>query len=218
MEAHLEERQPSALLFRLGREPDPWQPPDWSNANLDGTFGNRFDDPKGYYRVLYAASQELSCFVETLARFRPDPVLLAELGEIQGENDFFPLGAVPAEWCDGRVLGAASATGNYAEIYSVQWVEFLRRSLASECLRLGIKDLDVSTLQAGSPRHLTQLASRKVYEKGLSGIYYRSRYGQDLENWAIFEPFPIQPKSVKPITRDHPILLEALHVLGLRLA
>jgi hypothetical protein len=85
------------LLFRLGRAPDPWQPPDWSNATSDGTFGNRFDDPKGYYRVLYAASQELSCFVETLARFRPDPMLLAELEEIDGENDFFPLGEVPTE-------------------------------------------------------------------------------------------------------------------------
>jgi hypothetical protein len=144
-------------------------------------------------------------------------MLLAELEEIKGENDFFALGEVPAEWCDGRVLGAPSATGNYAEIHSVQWVEFLRRSLASECLRLGIKDLDVSALQAGSPRRLTQLASRYVYEKGLSGIYYRSRYGQNLENWAIFEPFPIQPRSVEPIVRDHPILLEALRLLGLRL-
>ncbi|HEV2396254.1 MAG TPA: hypothetical protein VGS27_04900, partial [Candidatus Sulfotelmatobacter sp.] len=45
---------------------------DWSRANSDGTFGNRFDDPEGYYRVLYAASQKLSCFLETLARFRPD--------------------------------------------------------------------------------------------------------------------------------------------------
>ena len=213
----MEERQPSSSIFRLGREPDPWQPPDWSNAHPDWTFGNRFDDPKGYYRVLYAASQELSCFVETLARFRPDPMLLAELTEIQGENDFFPLGTVPAEWCEGRLLGVASATGNYAEIYSLQWVEFLRRSLASECLRLGIKDLDVSTLQAGSPRHLTQLASRYVYEKGLSGIYYRSRYGQDLENWAIFEPFPIRPESVKLINRDYPILLQSLSVLNLRL-
>lgn len=47
-------------IFRIGRGPDPWQPPGWSHAHADGTFGNRFDDPVGYYRVLYAASQAVS--------------------------------------------------------------------------------------------------------------------------------------------------------------
>ena len=59
-------------IYRIARRPDPWQPPDCSRANPDGTFGNRFDDPEGYYRVIYASSQKLSCFLETLARFRAD--------------------------------------------------------------------------------------------------------------------------------------------------
>ena len=52
-------------------------------------LGNRFDDPESYYRVLYASSQEVSCFIETLARYRPDLTLLAELEAIEGDNDFF---------------------------------------------------------------------------------------------------------------------------------
>jgi predicted ATPase len=32
---------------------------DWSRVHSDGTFGNRFDDPTGYYRVLYASSQRV---------------------------------------------------------------------------------------------------------------------------------------------------------------
>jgi hypothetical protein len=100
-------KRPSAEVFRIARRPDPWQPPDWSCASADGTFGNRFDDPEGYYRVLYASSQKLSCFVETLARFRPDLSLLAEFQDVEEENDFFPLGHVPPEWCDGRLLGTA---------------------------------------------------------------------------------------------------------------
>jgi len=60
------------------RRPDVRQPPDWFLANSVGTFGNRFDGPDGYYRVLYASSRRLACFVETLARFRPDITLLAE--------------------------------------------------------------------------------------------------------------------------------------------
>jgi hypothetical protein len=48
----LEGKRPARTIFRIARRPDPWQPPDWSRANPDLTFGNRFDDPEGYYRVL----------------------------------------------------------------------------------------------------------------------------------------------------------------------
>jgi hypothetical protein len=56
----LETSRPEGPVFRLGRRPDAWQPPDWFLAQSDGTFGNRFDDPDGYYRVLYASSQRLA--------------------------------------------------------------------------------------------------------------------------------------------------------------
>lgn len=84
----LDTKTPTAPLFRLGRKPDPWNPPDWSRALSDGTFGNRFDDPQGNYRVLYAATQRVSCFVETLARFRLDFSLIAELQAIAGQDDY----------------------------------------------------------------------------------------------------------------------------------
>ncbi len=46
----------------------------WSYAAaIDGTFGNRYDDPDASYRVLYASSQRIGAFLETLARFRPGP-------------------------------------------------------------------------------------------------------------------------------------------------
>jgi hypothetical protein len=80
----------SGVIYRLGRKPDPWSPPDWASAGPDATFGNRFDDPDATYRVLYASSQRLGCFVETLARFRVDPKLLAELAQIEGEDDHCP--------------------------------------------------------------------------------------------------------------------------------
>ena len=121
----LDTKTPNSLLFRLGRKPDPWSPPDWSRALPNGTFGNRFDDPQGNYRVLYAATQRVSCFIETLARFRPDLSLIAELQEIAGEDDYVPLGratrtaALVVEGlrtsrsrilcrCDSRVCSAAA--------------------------------------------------------------------------------------------------------------
>jgi hypothetical protein len=212
----LETQKPPNEVFRIGRKLDPWQPPDWSQSNPDGTFGNRFDDPEAYYRVLYASSQPISCFVETLARFRPDLALMAELREIDGEDDYVPVGQVPREWCDQRLLGTASAGGNYADIYAAEWISTLRRKLADECLRLGLKDLDAGILQQ-APRRITQLASRQVYEIGLPGIYYRSRYGHNLENWAFFEPFQSKPTDAVAIAANNPTFLEVLQMLGLRL-
>jgi len=57
----------SIRVYRIGRMPNPWEFPSWSKANPDGTFANRFDDPDGIYRVLYASSSRLGCFLETLA-------------------------------------------------------------------------------------------------------------------------------------------------------
>jgi hypothetical protein len=213
----LESKQLPNPIFRIGRRPDPWQPPDWSRANPDGTFGNRFDDPQGHYRVLCASSQELSCYVETLARFRLDLALMAELKEIEGDDDFFPLGAVPNDWCDRRLLGAALASGECADVYASGWVSFLRGNLSSECVRLGLTDLDAGVLQNYSPRRITQLASLRIYEHGFSGVYYRSRFGHDLENWALFEPFKITPTDSRPIRVGDPVLEEALDLLALKL-
>jgi hypothetical protein len=133
-------------------------------------------------------------------------------------DDFILLGEVPSDWCAKRVMGTASAEGDYAQICSGEWITYLRRKLASESLRLGITDLDASVLQSGSPRHITQLASRVVYELGFAGIYYRSRYSHELENWALYEPFRIRDTISKPITKDNPALHQALNTLGLKLA
>jgi hypothetical protein len=214
----LEERRPIESVYRLGRRPDAWQPPEWFLAHSDGTFGNRFDDPEGYYRVLYASSQRVACFVETLARFRPDLTLLAELNAIEGEDDYVALGTIPRDWLEVRTMGSAEIDGVFADIYGVAWVSQLRRTLAAEALRLGMKDIDLSSLERAEPRRLTQLASRQAYLLNFTGIFYRSRYGQTLENWAIFEPFPLDNATSEEFSANDPDLLEALRLLGIRLA
>jgi hypothetical protein len=214
----LEERRPTEPVYRLGRRPNAWQPPEWFLAHSDGTFGNRFDDPEGYYRVLYASSQRLACFVETLARFRPDLSLLAELDAIEGEDDFVALGTLPRDWLAVRTMGSAEINGVFADIYGIAWVSQLRRTLAAEALRLGMKDIDLSSLERAEPRRLTQLASRQAYLLSFAGIFYRSRYGQTLENWAIFEPFPLEDSTSKEFSEDDPDLMEALRLHGIRLS
>lgn len=213
----LETRIPPRPIYRIGRLPDAWQPPDWSQASPDGTFGNRFDDPKSFYRVLYASSKPVACFIETLAWYRPDLPLLKELNAIDGENDFSPIGQVPPEWNERRLLGSAVAFGDaYAEIAGAEWITLLRRELLADCLRLGIKDIDASVLK-GSQRPITQLASRTVFEHEYKGICYRSRYGDQFENWALFEPFLLKDTHSSAIAKDHPALLEAAKILGLNM-
>jgi hypothetical protein len=113
----LELKRPPGPLFRVGRDDDAWPVPDWAYAKEDGTFGNRFDDPTGVYRVLYASSQRLGCFIETLARFRVDVSFVADLALMEnGEDDFTAFGTVRKAWIKGRCIGSANVEGEYADL------------------------------------------------------------------------------------------------------
>jgi RES domain len=205
-------------IYRIARKPDPWAPFDWAWASpQDGTFGNRFDDPHGRYRVLYASSQKLGCFVETLARFRVDLKLAAELAAIQGDDDFYPLGEVPLEWFSVRTIGVGQLNGTFAEVCSAEWISRLQTKMAPYLASSGLKDFDASIIQSSSQREVTQMVSRFVYESGADGISYPSKYGHDLKNGAIFEPFKIQIQDPEPLTTDDPDLLKCLALLHLKL-
>jgi RES domain len=106
--------------LRLGREPDPWEWPDWSYAIPDGTFGNRFDDPEGQYRVLYASAERGTTFRECLARFRPDPAIVAaEIAENDGDENsprLLPAGWVALTWLQNRRIGSGRLIGEFCDI------------------------------------------------------------------------------------------------------
>ena len=91
------------------------------------------------------------------------------------------------------------ADGEYAEICSSEWVSRLRTSLAAHLEKLGVTDLDASILQKTAPRILTQFVPRIVFYAGFAGIYYLSKYGHDIENWALFEPFQITVRPAQAI-------------------
>lgn len=219
--------QPDGPVYRLGRNPDPWAWPDWSYASTDGTFGNRWDDPAGSYRVLYACSQRAGAFVETLSRFRPDLEVIAALAEIEGEEDGIPPTGVPRRWLEGRLIGEAVARGRFADVGDAQSLATLRQELASRAIHYGLSDLDAAVIRLSAPRAFTQEVSRFVYEwrdaeGAFTGIRYRSRLGDEFLNWAIFEPpahaeSPLAVGSAAAIAPDDPDLAAALRLLGLEL-
>lgn len=147
-----------------------------------------------------------------------DITLYAELAEIDGQDDFVPLGEVPVQWVEKRILGFAAHEGRYADLYGSDWIGALRRELAGDCVALGLNDLNAAILQASAPRALTQRASRMAFRSGFDGVHYRSKYGHDIHNWALFEPFKLNPGKSEEIQLKDAALEKALRIHDLRLA
>jgi hypothetical protein len=226
----MRERSPEGRLYRIGRSPDPWAWPDWADAAADGTFGNRWDDPRSSYRVLYAASDRLGAFIEVLARFRPDPHVVAALREIEGDDaPLLPPGSLHVSWLENRMIGEASVAGSFADVGHSESLAELRRDLAGRLIHYNLPDLDGSAIRLKAPRRLTQEISRYVYEqtteagqRACAGISYLSRLGDELRNWAIFEPATelealalARDAKVTAIAPDDPDFLRALQIHGL---
>jgi hypothetical protein len=180
----------------------------------DGTFGNRFDDFDGYFRVLYAASSPLACFVETLARYRPPPGLAAAFDQIENApGEDVPFGKVPLTWLRTRLLGqAVSRRKRFADVYRAEWLAYLRRRLEPGASQ----DFDLALLLS-QDRKLTQQVSTIAYQLGYDGIYYQSRHGSNLANWALFEPFQLDSADSVSPTPDNSEFQAALRLLNLTL-
>ena len=95
-------------------------------ATRHGTFGGRYDDPDGQYRVLYASSSRHGCFIETLARFRLSLAFLSELQAIEGDDDFVPLTEVDRGWFAQRLCGQAHTDARFADVFAIAWIAELR--------------------------------------------------------------------------------------------
>jgi hypothetical protein len=212
---------PAGPVYRVARRPDPWRPPDWADVGDDLTFGNRFDDAEGRFRVLYAASSPLACYLETLARYRRPPgaeQLLSALSAIKNApDDYTPPATVPASWLPTRSLGMAVLTKRrFANVYSSEWLAYIRRNLEPmfSVRRTDGQDFDLALLLS-QRRALTRRIATLVYRLGYDGIYYQSRHGADLFNWALFEPFELASQTVLDLHTGDPDFLEALKRLNL---
>ncbi len=149
--------RPSGSIHRVGRWPDGWAWPDWAYAHDDLTFGNRYDDPHGEYRVLYASDDRAGALAETLARFRPDLELASELALIapDARDRAYPMpappGTVPREWLDARVIGSATHDATFADVGQSTSLASLRSALADLALSFGLDDLDAGDLDDIGP-------------------------------------------------------------------
>jgi hypothetical protein len=207
---------PPSGIYRLARGPGgPFAPPDWDRADTDGTFGNRFDDPSAEdgapparrFRTIYCATQRAAAFGETMARFRPSLALLAQLSAIDDDE---PLeralagaidpvdprrGLVPADWRLRRRVGhtVLDPSLRFVDLASGETMQHLRTTLAPLARRLGVADIDLSSV-TGPQRRLTQAIARHVHDRRdrngrprFAGIRYLSRLDAEWECWAVFD-------------------------------
>jgi hypothetical protein len=222
-------------IYRVGRAPDAWSWPDWRYAGPDGTFGNRWDDYRGVYRVLYASSQRSGAYLEALQEHRPDGALASAIDEIavnhdDGADASLPPGCLSADWIERTLMiGEAMTDAVFADVGTARSLGVLRREFLSRARDLGLADLDAAAIRLKAPRVLTQEISRYVYElahddgtPAFGGVQYASRLGDEFANWAIFEPedssaAPLDHERRFSVDRDDEDLLAALEILEIRL-
>jgi hypothetical protein len=66
-------------------------------------------------------------------------------------------------------------------------------------------------------RKLTQQVATIAYQLDFDGIYYQSRHGSNLGNWALFEPFELDSVQSVSVTADDTSFQAALRLLNLKL-
>jgi hypothetical protein len=137
-------------------------------------------------------------------------------------------GLLPSEWLATRRIGMAMAASLwFVDVAHSESLAHLRERLAARLVHYGLDDLDAGALRRRAPRALTQEISRHVFEHGsapsgepVAGIAYRSRLGDELTNWAVFEGHHLDEivEADAVIAADDPDLVAALQTLGLTLA
>lgn len=214
-------------VHRVGRRPDPWRWAPWKYAPFTG----RWDDPDGRFRVLYTSASRFACLVEVLAPFRPDPAVIAASQVVRDDPrdatfETVPVGVLPAEWLDARVVGTATLEGAHIAVGEPASLAWLRRRAAALLVVHGLSDIDGSTIRE-TARAFTRALSRWLYELEsplLDGIEFESRHGNGLVLWATYESVADGDSSALVIGRrttdlssTDPDLRQALELHGLRL-
>jgi hypothetical protein len=224
------------VVWRVGREPDPWLWTPWEFVSDRGRFNGRWDDQDALFRTLYTSESLVGCFLELLAAKRPNDLAYVELDEIvddAGGADTYPdpeRGAIGLQWLSNRLYGSARQDGTYAEVTHSAALGFLVD--AGVFGRLGIppRDVDASLLKDATKRDTTRSVARFLYDlraagtslPAVDGIAFRSRMGDEIRMWAIFErgeeevsEHLSEHEQYHRVTDDNDDLRQAFELLGL---
>jgi hypothetical protein len=221
-------------VWRVGFD-DPWQWTPWEYARDNGRFNGRWDDEQSVFRTLYTSESLLGCFLELLAQLRPNTVAFDELAQIDddagdaAEHPEPDRGGVGLDWLGGRRFGSAQQRGTYAEVTHAESMGYLVEAGAFDALGIPPSRVDAALLKDPSDRRITRTVARFLFDQYdelrrpvVDGIAFRSRMGDDIRMWAVFERgdaegSPLLTPEMEPqqVTEENPELLAAFAVLGL---
>lgn len=190
-----------------------------------GRAGNRYDVVGG--GVLYGATDIITCYRETLSRFRPSPRMRALLAEPDAdESQFMLCGGVPQDWRLTRRVYTLRVDNAlpFVDVEDPGTLDQLERDMAPTLVSLGYTgNLDLGDLR-NKDRRLSRAIAEWAFtaqdEMGLalySGIRYYSRVNQSKECWAIFEGSDVSETNSTAIDSADPILDEATRTWQIRL-
>lgn len=184
------------------------------------TAGNRFDVPGG--AVLYAATEILACYAETLARFRPTPRIRDLL---KHEKGFMVAGGIPQDWRLQRQIAVIEPRDclPFLDIEHPDTQAHLSEVLAGELVGFGYDDnLDISAV-CNMDRRLSRAIALYAYSTTdptgdfvYSGVRYCSRLNPDWECWAIFDPGRLHLVEQRAILISDPDLEKVAEMWDLR--
>jgi len=191
----------------------------------------RWDDPDVLWRTLYAGDSRLSCYLEVLSCFRPDPALAAGLDDIVEDPDdahTHPTatpGRLSPDWLTPRRVGSARLSGWYALPGARQSLPILRSQFLPLARALAGPDLDAAAIRVAKPRKLTQQIARWTYQQTdpdgqpVAGVRFASPHGDELVLWALFERAhdtttsrQLSETTAERLDVNDPELLQALQI------
>jgi hypothetical protein len=221
-------------VWRVGWAPNPWAWSDWAYADDDRRFNGRWDDQLGRFRTIYTAETLLGCFLEVLAQLRPDMAIEDELDAIvddDGTGAVFPTadaGVVGFDWLEDRIWARGIQTGTYCYVTHSTSVATLAKTGVFAEFGIAAVDIGTDVLKDPHTRPLTRTVARRVYDvqadgaPAFEGLEFRSRHGDDLRMWAIFErgadgdvPLHVKPRATGPVDPENDDLGAAFEFLGL---
>jgi hypothetical protein len=229
---------PSSVVFRIAR--DPFVPPPWEyaiNDLLPQTFGGRFDDPSGRWRVpvekrfrtLYCATQRTGTFAETTDALRvkmPDFLQRVRgfVTDAYDDETFqnYKRGLIPREWLDRKRIGSTLLEPDlrFIDLEVSETLQTLNRvpRLVLLAGRFGLDQIDRRVLvlrgeQMRLSQEIAYWAYQQVDETGnpVAGVRYISRVGGEWECWGLFDTRVAgrhKPGYIGPIDPSDPDLVE----------
>jgi hypothetical protein len=217
-------------VWHVGFEPDPWAWAPWKYATDEGRFDGRWDDQAAAFRTLYTSDSLEGCLLELLARFRPSNVVLEALAAVVDDDGTgttypdAPARRIGHRWLEGRRYGNANLVGRYCFVTHSRSIGVLQTTFPFARHGIAARDVDTALLKDSYDRNLTRSIARWLYELSddngplVDGIEFRSRHGDEIHLWAVFErpddgdrsrhlhPAPDE----RPLTDDVPELIAAL--------